>query len=262
MASGLPLITAAFSLAASGGSFLLAVSKSNINLTYIAFVELSSGKILWSNFNSYDITSSSLFQIVKNNKSNVDQYAEIDTNFRWSRWALRNFPKKNSSRFIKDYSVLLKYPAQNLFYPSQYALFNDLHVDYKKNIDSLVNNLSLSEMSVNWEDSNTNKKKRINFNLDDMESELDSLNYYFKYANHCRSRFKPLIEGKIKLSFTIAVNGESRNVKIVESTLNDEVLEYAIPYILKMYKFSYGNYKPEKIYTHEISFTKPKWYLF
>lgn len=272
MSSGLPLLTAASSLAASSGSFLLLVWKQNISLSYLAFVDLSSGKILWSNFNKQQISSSSLFQVAKNNKANVDQYAEIDTNFRWSRWALKNFPKKISYNYFKSNSKLLKYPTQSLFLTSQYtpndqlpnmySPYKKLNTKYEEVIDSLILNLSIYEKSIKWEDSNDSLEGRINFYLDDMKSELDSLKTYFKYANHCRSRFKPMIEGKIKLSFTIAKNGKSRNIKIVESTLNDEVLEYVIPYILKMYKFSYGNYKPEKIYTHEISFTKPKWYLF
>ncbi len=248
----------------SGGSLFGFVTKPSYFHTYTILIELSTAKIIWSNYHSYRAHSSnmSLFQFAKDSCqafSPLEDSIFISKGSKdWESFCFYRFPKLSSSRYFKGYSRKRTYPFQNLFYSLPHSNNYELNRKKMDKIDSLVYLLSFSDEVPRWNFQDTviniiDKKVP----LYKIESEVDSLDKYFKHAYRDRLFFKPGLKGKMKLDFITLPDGRNLNIQVVQSTLNDPVLEYAIPYVLRITKLpdAWFRSKPYNV-VHEIVFGK------
>lgn len=251
---------------ATGGSYFAAVVKTNVFHTYIILIELSSGKIIWSNYRDYFVTPEKpMFQLAQGKGNNITDYIKPDSlSFilkKWSKSCFSHFPEKSSSKYFDGYSRPRYYPSQNFFFRTSSSKFFDINKKYKEKIDSLVTELSISNEIPKWDNTNTTLdtiSKR--FPLHVVEPKIDSLyNKYFKFAYNCRLKHKPLLEGKVRLSFTTNKSGNNSNISIDESTLDDIILEYVISFILKTFPLPNTNYRSKTAHViHEIDLGRKK----
>ncbi len=251
----------------SSGTHFGYITKVSFFHTYVILIELSTGKIIWSNYHNFRAypDDMSLFESAKNSSQPFsspecnDSISEV-TLQDWASHCFYRFPQLASSRYFKGYTTGSRYPSQNLFFRPPSYKFHDISIKKKTKIDSLVYLLSFSEEVPKWTRQDTvyntlNEK----IPLHKFENATDSLDKYFKLAYSDRLFFKPDLKGIMKLEFLSFPNGRNLNVKLVESTLNDPVMEYAIPYILRTTKLPDAYYR-SKAYNmvHEITFGKVK----
>ncbi|HEX3019302.1 MAG TPA: hypothetical protein VHP36_03325 [Chitinispirillaceae bacterium] len=253
----------------SGGNVMAAVIKNSYFHTYSILVELSSGRIIWTNYdNSTAVRSDTtnndpLYSFSKDNNSELTDFVKSSKihsyiSNGWAKFNFSHFPDRTTSKYFKGYSMFRKYPDQNLFYRLPNIAYHKINREKMIVIDSLVNVLSISEEIPIWKDTDqhtlpSNKLKK----LKEIDSDIDSFDKYFQLAYHDRLKYRPGLNGKIKLTFTALPGGKNLNIQVVESTLNDAVMEYSIPYILKMINLPGANFRSKPVdVVHEISFGK------
>jgi hypothetical protein len=134
-----------------------------------------------------------------------------------------------------------------------------MDVTIENRIDSLIYKLSISSEIPKWEDKDTAiyaTSQRIP--PEKIEFQLDSLEKCINLAYYRRLRFRPALEGNVKFAFTITSDCENRNISVLESTLDDKVMEYSILWIIKMI-IPRSCYRTEPANViHEMTFGKSK----
>ena len=265
LTAGMALGTLALSTLLSGGMIIGYVTKISVFHTYLILLDLSTGKVMWSNYLPYNAAPATpILKISKNFGNPITKYIKADTLSRrvldtWHKYNLSAFPIHSETGFFRGYKKRRPYPAQNLFANVSTTNYSNLsNLKLKRRIDSLITALSLSEDAIGWVDNDTTDyvigKGR---SVSSISQELSVLDNYLKYACNCRMKFNPALQGSLNLSLIITANGNLKRIKVIETSIDDDVLNYAIPKILKMVKLSAVS---EKIgvseATHEVRFGK------
>ena len=251
----------------SGGTYFGYVTKASYYLTYVILTELSTGKIIWSNYHTFRTHPGgiSMFEFAKDSSMHISPLSDSDSSSKavlkdWASYCFYRFPEHSSSRYFKGYSRKRTYPFLNLFYRLPEPNINEFDSEIKDKIDSLVYSLSFSVEIPEWNSLDTviniaDKKVPLR----KIEFEADSLDRYFKMVYYDRLFFRPGLKGKIRLEFVSMPDGRNLNIQVVQSTLNDQVMEYVIPYVLKITKLPDACFrsKPYNV-VHEIVFGKVK----
>lgn len=255
----------AFALTAllTGGAVTGYATKSSVFHTYMVLLELSTGSVAWSNYARHNAAPTTpLIEISEDYEHSIAEYIEPDTLakrvlYRWHKTNLSPFPARSETDISEGSRKRYPYPAQTFFDNTPFrSVARVLNPKLERKIDSLVTDLSMSKSKVHWNDDDTTQyapgKGRWAAKF---EEELAVLDEYLRYACYSRYRYNPALRGSLKLSFIVTVNGGAKRVKVLESTLEDHVIDYAIPRILKMVKFSTTPAKTGATeITHEFSF--------
>jgi len=232
--------TAALTAVASGGRFVGYITKVSYYHTYTAMLECSTGRVFWSNYRPHEFVP--VFPLVKmasNFNRNLSDFIEPDSLSRIIlRRSYRNnlayFPQRTTSRVYAGSRKHKAYPAENMFLksPSRYSLRIPV---FMKKIDSLVTALSLSGSSVSWNDTDSAVyAPGHGRSTSDMDTVLMILDEYVAFASACRAKFNPALNGTMRCSFTLTKEGRVRKLKVIESTVNDEVMKHAVPLVISM----------------------------
>ncbi|MGE5672070.1 MAG: hypothetical protein ACM31E_11540, partial [Fibrobacterota bacterium] len=265
LTAGMAVGTLALTTLLSGGMIIGYVTKVSVFHTYLILLDLSTGKVIWSNYLPYDAAPTTpILKMSKNYEDPITRYIKADTLskrvlYRWHNNSLSAFPIHSETGFFSGYKKRRPYPAQNFFTNVSTTNYSNLsNLKLKRRIDSLITALSLSENVVNWVDDDTTDyvigKGR---SVSSISQEFSVLDNYLKYAYNCRMKFNPALQGSLNLSFIITANGNFKRIKVIETSIDDVVMNYAIPKILKMVKLSAVSEKTGvSEATHEVRFGK------
>lgn len=252
-------------LSLSGGIAIACVSKTNEYHTYMILLELSTGKVLWSNYTPHNTAPTMpMFKRATDYENPITKYIKADSLSkhvlnRWHVYNLESFPDRSKKTYFKGYKSRNAYPSKNYFsYVNKLKSPGMSNSRLLKSIDSLITELSLSENVADWIDTDTNSytagKGRSSSSI---HQEFILLDEYLKYACYSRLKFNPALNGSMKLRFIITEYGNVKHIKIEETSFDDKVIQYAIPRILQMVKLSSVS---EKIgateTTHDVKFER------
>jgi hypothetical protein len=103
----------------SGGRLLIGYTKVSIYHTYIILLQLTTGKIIWSNYTPFDAAPiDPVFKISRRKVKSLAGYIKNpdiwgNVMWRWKEFNLEPFPRKNDSRMYMGGKK--EYPASNFF---------------------------------------------------------------------------------------------------------------------------------------------------
>jgi hypothetical protein len=106
LTAGMALGTLALTTLLSGGMLIGYATKVSVFHTYLILLDLSTGKVVWSNYLPYDAAPTTpIIKISKDYENPITKYIKADTLskrvlYRWHRYNLSAFPKI----FIDSYS--------------------------------------------------------------------------------------------------------------------------------------------------------------
>lgn len=208
-------------------------------------LEITTGKILWSNFSTEKFVPLHWIQRAS------DKYCkDIFFNFTSDFWVNKNienwyednyeyFPGKQDTDYFRGNIENQQYPFTAFFIPASFSEFSGLPKSRLVfRIDSLVQSFSFLDTAPEWEDRDTTLYDTSHGRSEkSISAELQKLDSYLQFAFNCRKVYKPELYGKITLSFVIERDGSVKKVSLTNSTLDDKVLEYLFPYIVNRLKF-------------------------
>lgn len=247
----------------SGVNVIVGFDKTSKFHNYLILLELSTGKVVWSNHTPYDAAPiKPIFERASDYDNPITKYIRADsiTKFvldRWYNYNLAPFPDRSKTGYFKGYKTRYAYPAKNYFahvYNAKSPIMSNSRL--LKSIDSLITELSLSESVVDWIDNDTTGyiigKGRSSSSI---HQEFLVLDEYLQYAFNCRLKFNPALHGSLKLSFIVTTNGKMKKIRVLETLIDDNVMMYAIPRILQMVKLSPVSQKAGATeVTHDVNF--------
>jgi hypothetical protein len=230
----------------SGVNIIAGFDKTSKFHNYLILLELSTGKVIWSNYTPYDAAPiKPIFERASDYDNPITRYIRADSLSRfvldrWYNYNLAPFPDRSKSGYFKGYKTRNAYPAKNYFANVKTTKSPVMSNSRLLNrIDSLIIELSLSENVVDWIDNDTIGytigKGRSSSNI---HQEFQALDEYLQYAFNCRLKFNPALHGSLKLSFLVTTNGKIKKIRVLETSMHDNVMMYAIPRILQMVKLS------------------------
>lgn len=229
----------------SGGTIAAFMTKETKCYTYYYLVQLSSGKILWSNFSSLSLapTAALLERAVQHQDKTLDMTTDTlskNVLYYMHKQQLRNFPQKDAT--IKPVWSSKTFPSTTFFSPFKHTFNTSLSRTLSHQIDSMVWYNSLYEIKPIWKSNDTCSyifgKGRPQDNLD---IQISRLKEYLAFAYSSRGRFNPSLKGDLELDFVITQEGYCKNISIVNTSFNDPIFEYAVAYIVKHIGFGNAN---------------------
>jgi hypothetical protein len=229
--------TAAVTTFLSRGKYTASYTYLSSYHTYIVLLQLSTGKLVWSNYTLFDAAPiDPVFQIRKEHITSLAGYLKPDIMenvlWRWKEFNLEVFPEKNDSKMFPGRKKCT-YPWQNPFQgvpPDFDSLFN---FKLKKRIDSAIIAFSISEDPLpDIPRDSINYKLGKGRAIENLQPTLDAVARYLEYAYFCRLRFKPTLKGEVTIRFVVLADGSARKIELLNSTLNDRILEYELAKII------------------------------
>ncbi|HEX2956146.1 MAG TPA: hypothetical protein VHO70_04925 [Chitinispirillaceae bacterium] len=240
------VVTVAASTLLSGGMIFWCAGKTSIFHNYLMLLELSTGKVLWSNYTPYDAAPTKpILERAGDYENPITKYIRADSLSkyvlnRWYNYNLEPFPNRSKTTYFKGYTTRNAYPSKNYFAhvnSSKSPIMSNSRL--LKSIDSLITELSLAENVVDWSDNDTTRyiigKGR---SLSSIHQEFLLIDEYLNYAYYSRLKFNPALNGNMKLSFIITANGKMKRIRVLKTSLDDNVMNYVIPRILQLVKLS------------------------
>jgi len=264
LTAGVALGSLAMTMLLSGGMIIGYATKFSAFHTYLILLDLSTGKVVWSNYTPLDVAPfTPTLKMSKNYENPITKYITADTLSkrvldRWQKDNLSALPVRSDTDFVSINKKRYHYPAQNPFTNAAANSSNLANLKLKKRVDSLITHLSISENVGAWiDDDTTNYVIRKGRSATSISQEFSALDMYLKHAYYCRLKFKPVLHGSLNLSCIITAKGNLKRIKVMETSLDDDVLNYAIPQIMKMVRFSTVSEKTgATVATHKVIFGK------
>ncbi len=242
-AGGVLIGSIVLSTVLSGGLFTVGIMPKSTPHTYIALLQLSTGRILWSDYSSQTaVPEYLLYRIATNPDKPVTAFIKPDSlhneiTRRWSRGNLRGFPDKNGNSIVATYESS-GYPSQFYFLHPPENFVELLNQDLLNLIDSTVITHSLSDESrIAIPSDPARLSPGKGRSQKDITSSLTALNRYLQYLYYSRLRFRGDLHGSATMQFFIMPDGHATKISLLESTLNDPVFEYGIYTVIRKVNF-------------------------
>jgi hypothetical protein len=211
--------------------------------TYYFLLDLSNGTVIWSSYTDYSTAPA----VVIIEYAMPDHQASMTVDslyshvlFRIHNNHLHNFPKYKygTNVFLNNRGRTLPYFGATYHSNNKRQIPSNISRKITQQIDSLVEHHFLSETTLPTNDrtsfDDTIGKGRSKKELNEL---LPILIAYFDYAYYSCKRFNPSLYGSVEYEFSITQDGRCRNIKISNSTINDQLLEFCISYIFRRISF-------------------------